>query len=338
MSDTDKDISEIPRGEEPEARPRRGAEVISIEQARAELLGKRKTRATPPRGVDGPPKPRVREVPAPVTMPPGQHSAVIVTDTPAARAHIDKKTVHPGEMPAQMPDKKVRLKTSLDPRRQKTQLTDRRADTEGGREALPPGEGMDALGMWNTPSQPPLRPSSIPPRPGSIPPRMSLARGRPIPREKQGGMLFMGGVILAAGLGAMVVYLLSQGGALHPSGAASSADAVGTGAPATSAAGANGANWANGANGATSAEPVGSGAQATKSAEPSTGEPTTVATASGEPSASGSTVAPVTASSGAKTAPSQVVKPPPTTSPAGSSSATAKPTATSILPFGKEDN
>ena len=311
MSDADKPTPESPPSGTSEASGGSGANVISIEQARAELLRKPRARATPPQGIRDKPRSRGREVPTPVTMPPGEHSAVIVTDTPAARAHVDKKTVHPGEAPEQTHDKKVRVKTSLDPRRAKTQVTDRRSSTPAPGAA---GEG-DVGSLWSNPagSVPPGPITSSQPPPGVSPSqRPSLARPRPLPRESRGAPLFLIGVALAAALGAVVVFLISRPKpAPGPSGTniqltamlpVPCATATGETAPATSA----------------------STSGATGTAEPSnTGAPVP----SELPSA-------VTATP-LKTGHSPSVKP--SASPSAPPTASAKPTATSILPFGKEE-
>ena len=214
MSDPDKPTPESPSESDAEA-PASGpdpaapaANVISIEQARLELLGRKRRAATPARGVDGPIRMRRREVPAPVTLPPGEHSSVIVTDTPAARAHIDKKTVHPGE-PGQTFDRKVRVKTQFDPRRMPTQLSDRRGGGRLGAEAEPPPEvsGEEEVGsLWNRPSTP-SDPGVITARTS----RTSLARPRPIPRNDRSAPLFVVGVMIVAAIGAVVVFALSRG-------------------------------------------------------------------------------------------------------------------------------
>lgn len=314
MSDTEKDRPESPKDVEPEAKPSGGgAVVISIEQARAELLAKPRQRATPQMGVMRS-RPRAREVPAPVTMPPGEHTAFIVTDTPAARAHVDKKTVHPGEMPVQTHDKKVRVKTSLDPRRAKTQMSDRRGAPESPGPA--PGEG-DPVSLWHPTSQPPppaqpaASPASIPPRDvRQAVPRPSFARPKPLPREKAGVPLFVIGVIIAASVGAAVVYILGRTGA--PGTASSTATVAATAPPAAPPASSPAATAQGGATTAAAA-------------------PSTSATATEAPS----TVAAVpTAAPSAPSAVRSSAAVKPSTAPTLAPTATAKPTATSVLPFG----
>ncbi|MBK8251614.1 MAG: hypothetical protein IPK82_02970 [Polyangiaceae bacterium] len=305
MSETNNDPPETPHGEEPEAKPSRGpaTNVISIEQARNELLGRKRSNRTPPRGVDGPPKSRSREAPPPVTLPPGDNASVVVAGSAAARAHIDKKTVHPAELPAQTHEKKVRVKTSLDPRRAKTQLTDRRVERERANSTPPPAPaalGEDEVdSLWHTPSQPPRQTWS------SIPPRPSTVRTRTDPREKQGGTLFIVGVMVAAALGAIVVYFLSRGGAVNP-----------TVLPSIS-----------------SPLPPASSAQA--NAKPAV--PTAVSTPSAAQTAVPAVSATQTVSQPAeKPAFTAVAKPTPSSAP--TLLPTAKPTATSVLPFGKDGN
>lgn len=306
MSETNNDPPETPRSEEPEAKPSRGSatNVISIEQARNELLGRRRPNRTPPRGVDGPPKSRSREAPPPVTLPPGDNASVVVAGSAAARAHIDKKTVHPGEAPAQTHDKKVRVKTSLDPRRAKTQLTDRRAERERANSTPPPAAALgedEVDSLWHTPSQPPRQTWS------SIPPRPSTVRTRTDPREKQGGTLFIVGVMVAAALGAIVVYFLSRGGAVNP-----------TVLPSIS-----------------SPPPLASSALATaKSADPvPTAASTPTALQTAVPTASVTQTVSQPSEKPIVTAP---IKPTPSSAP--TLLPTAKPTTTSVLPFGKDGN
>ncbi len=307
MSDTEKDRPESPKDVEPEAKPSGGgAVVISIEQARAELLAKPRQRATPQMGVMRS-RPRAREVPAPVTMPPGEHTAFIVTDTPAARAHVDKKTVHPGEMPVQTHDKKVRVKTSLDPRRAKTQMSDRRGAPESPGPA--PGEG-EPLSLWHPTSQPPP-PAQPAASPASIPPRLSLARPKPIPRDKAGVPLFVIGVIIAASVGAAVVYILGRTGA--PGTASPTATVAATSPPAAPPASSPAATARGGATTAAAA-------------------PSTSATATEAPSTSAAV--PTAASSAPSAVKSTAPAVKPSTAPTLAPTATAKPTATSVLPFG----
>ncbi len=308
MSDTEKPTPESPNAGTSEATASAqsggSAQVISIEQARAELLRKPRSPGTPPKGV-GPAKPRSRgrEVPMPVTLPPGEHSSVIVTDTPAARAHFDKRTVHPGEVPAETTAKKVRVKTQFDPRRQKTQVTDRRPTP------VPPE--VDTAAIWSAqpPSQPPPLTSSQPPPPITGSQRPSLVRPRPMTREgsSSGAPLFLIGVALAAALGAVLVYMLSRQ-KTEPTAAPSGSTSVAAGIPVPTAPGSD-----SGAQATTSApvtEPVNTGAQTPElpSAVPAT---------------------PV------KTGHSTTPRPTPTVTAAPTAS--AKPTATSILPFGKEE-
>lgn len=307
MSDTEKDRPESPKDVEPEAKPSGGAVVISIEQARAELLAKPRQRATPQMGVMRS-RPRAREVPAPVTMPPGEHTAFIVTDTPAARAHVDKKTVHPGEMPVQTHDKKVRVKTSLDPRRAKTQMSDRRGAPE------PPGPAADEgepASLWHHPKSQPPPPAPPAASPASVPPRLSLARPRPIPREKAGVPLFVIGVIIAASVGAAVVYLLGRTGA--PATAPPTATVAATSPPAAPPASSPAATAQGGATAAAAA-------------------PSTSATAAEAPSTSAAVPAAASSAPSAVKSTSPTVKP--STAPTLAPTATAKPTATSVLPFG----
>jgi hypothetical protein len=308
MSDTDKDRPDSPTPREgTEAKTSGGAVVISIEQARAELLAKPRQRPTPQMGVARQPRPRAREVPAPVTMPPGEHAAVIVTDTPAARAHVDKKTVHPGEMPAQTHEKKVRVKTSLDPRRMKTQMTDRRAGADGQADVAEATDAAEVESLWNPASQPP---SSTPP-PASVPPpasRPSLARSKPLPRDKASMPLFVLGVVLAAALGAGVVFFLSRPPA--PVSTAPTSTAPGPTATAALPPAATSAVTAQGGAPATSAT-----VDLAASAPPSTTAAAQVATS-----------APVVKATAPTVKTSATASAPPT--------ATAKPTATSVLPFG----
>jgi hypothetical protein len=292
--------------------------VISIEQARAELLRRPRKGGTPARGVDGPMRPRLREVPAPVTLPPGEHSAVIVTDTPAARAHIDKKTVHPGEAPEQTHEKKVRVKTHFDPRRVPTQLSDKRgAMSRPGADAEMAAGGEDEVGsLWNRPSSP-----SDPGVPTARTSRPSLVR-RPMPRdERAGAPLFVVAVMIVAALGAAVVYLLSRQKGDSGSGkpdvsvtATAQAPSTGTAPPATSA-------------------PV--VATATETASASGQAPAASVTGSGTASEGPAASAPTAASTGpantrpASSGPKPAASVAPTTTP--------QATATSILPFGKEE-
>lgn len=309
MSDSEKDRPENPKAGDPEAKHSGGAVVISIEQARQELLSRPRRGSS--QGGASRSRSRAREVPAPVTLPPGEHNAVIVADTPAARAHVDKKTVHPGEMPAQIHDKKVRVKTSLDPRRAKTEISDRRAE-------LPPEPSDGEVGsLWSPAAVAPAPvPASIPPPAASpsVPPRISVARGKPIPREGSGVPLFIVGVILAAALGAGVVYLLGRTGSPGPAASTASAPqpqpqiaappAVTTGAPP-----------------AVATTPIAT------APEPPTTAPEPPA-ASGAPPAVAGGPSPVKGA-----APSAK----PTATAAPEPTATSKPTATNILPFGKEE-
>lgn len=334
MSDPDKPIHEGPSGEDAEAPASRpdqaapAANVISIEQARLELLGRKRKGATPPRGLDGPIRMRRREVPAPVTLPPGEHSSVIVTDTPAARAHIDKKTVHPGE-PGERHDKKVRVKTHFDPRRVPTQLSDRRAAGRLGAEMEAPPEmlGEEEVGsLWNRPSRP-----SDPGVTTARTSRPSLARPRPIPRNDRSAPLFVIAVMVVAAIGAVVVFLLSRGrtneGSGYPETTGTATSASTAARPATSAPAVT----------ALVTAPVSATATAPATATatldaPSTGVGTT-ATASSAPAPGASSAAP---SGPLGTKP---VSSAPATKPTASAAPTAAPqtTATSILPFGKEE-
>jgi hypothetical protein len=318
MSDTDKPSPEAPQGgtSEEQASPGAGsANVISIEQARAELLRKPRPRVTPPRGTHPMTvRSRSREVPAPVTLPPGEHAAVIVADTPAARAHIDKKTVHPGEAPSHTHEKKVRLKTSLDPRRAKTQLTDRRAEPE-------PDMGT----IETPPAHPSVPHPSVPPsgnlrarssQPPATQDRPSLARPRPIPRpQRSSAPLFLIGVAIAAGFGAAVVFLLGrQKPEISPSAptAATTAALVATPPPRPTAPPAV-------STPSTTLLPSPGSATATEAPEvPSvlTGAPP--ATPTGKATHSPSTK--------------------PSTTATQAPTASAKPSSTSVLPFGKEEN
>ncbi len=215
MSDPEKPTADSPSGRDAEATssppappPPPAANVISIEQARAELLRRPRKGVTPARGVDGPSRSRLREVAAPVTLPPGEHSSVIVTDTPAARAHIDKKTVHPGEAPGKTHENKVRVKTHFDPRRVKTQLTGARAaEVEAEREAQLAAD-EEVRSLWNRGSQNP-EPGAV--TTGRTPRSASLARPRPISREdRSGAPLFVVAVMIVAAVGAVVVFMLSR--------------------------------------------------------------------------------------------------------------------------------
>lgn len=266
--------------------------MISIEQARAELLAKPRQKATPQMGVARP-RPRAREVPAPVTLPPGEHAAVIVTDTPAARAHVEKKTVHPGEMPVHTHEKKVRVKTSLDPRRAKTQITDRRVPAEAEAAAA---EAEDE-GLRGRPSQPSAVPATSP---SASPPRPSLIRPKPIQRER-GAPLFVIGVIIAAALGAAIVYFLSR-----PAGQSPQAPTAVASSPAPSATAVLAAPTVT-----ATAPPAALAAPATASPSETTTETPTAATSK----------------AAVKSAASQV-------KPSAAPTTTAKPTATSVLPFG----
>ena len=313
MSDADKPTPESPQSGTSEASAGgRSAEVISIDQARAELLQRKpRSRATPPMGVKDRPRSRGREVPIPVTLPPGEHSAVIVTDTPAARAHVDKKTVHPGEAPPQTHDKKVRVKTHMDPRRQKTQVTERRSSTP-----VPGAVGESDVGsLWSNPpgSQPPEPiTSSRPPPPGMSPSqRPSLARPRPLPRDQRNGPLFLVGIALAAAAGAIVVFFLSRQ-KLDPSGPGSGATSGTSGQ-------------------LTAVFPVPSPGVAPSTSAPATTSTTSAATSVPVPPELPSAV-PATP---LKTGHSPSSKP--SASPSAPPTASAKPTATSILPFGKEE-
>lgn len=311
MSDTEKPTPESPDAgtSEAPASPSGGsANVISIEQARAELLRKPRSRATPPKGLGSPgPRSRGREVPMPVTLPPGEHSAVIVTDTPAARAHIDKKTVHPGELPAEMTNKKVRVKTQYDPRRQKTQVTDRRATPV-------PGEA-EVANIWSTqpPSQPPppILTSSQPPPPITGSQRPSLVRPRPMTREgNSSAPLFLVGVALAAALGAVLVYMLSRPRSDPNGPAPSGSTAVTATIPGPVASSAGSAVTTSAPAAETTSEAGDTGAQAPEL--PSSVPATPVKTG-------------------------HSVTPRPTATATATTTATAKPTTTSILPFGKEE-
>ena len=320
MSDLEKPTPESPRGRDGEATsspppspPAPAANVISIEQARAELLRRPRKGATPPRGLDGPPRSRRREVPAPVTLPPGEHSAVIVTDTPAARAHIDKKTVHPGEAPGRTHEKKVRVKTHFDPGRVKTQLTGARAaEVEAAREAQAAAD-EEVGSLWsNRASQNPE------PEPGAVttgrtPRSTSLARPRPISREDRSGTpLFVVAVMVVAAVGAVVVFMLSRQKGDVASGAPETAATVAPAAPPATSTQVAGTAPATATGGASA--PGGSAA--------ASGAPAT----SGSSAPTGPVVAkPVTSAPAAK--------PPATAAP----KVTAQPTATSILPFGKEE-
>ena len=308
MSDTEKPTPESPTAGTSEATASAtqspgSANVISIEQARAELLRRPRASGTPPKGV-GPAKPRSRsrEVPMPVTLPPGEHSSVIVTDTPAARAHFDKRTVHPGEVPAETTPKKVRVKTQYDPRRQKTQVTDRRPTP------VPPE--VDTAAIWSTqpPSQPPPLTSSQPPPPITGSQRPSLVRPRPMAREgSSSAPLFLIGVALAAALGAVLVYMLSRQ-KTEPTGSPSGSTSITAGLPVPTAPGTD-----SGAQATTSApvtEPVNTGSQA----------PELPSAVSATPVKTGHSTAPR-----------------PTATATATPTASAKPTTTSILPFGKEE-
>ena len=320
MSDAEKPTPDSPRSGDSDAKPITSANVISIEQARAELLRRPRKGATPPRGMDGAPRSRGREVPMPVTMPPGEHSAVIVSDTPAARAHIDKKTVHPGEAPGQTHEKKVRVKTHLDPRRAKTQLTDRRSGPPdpppGAVQSFPgdPPTSPDDEGgsLWNRPSQAPDAAAA------SQGQRPSLVRPRPIARDSRPPTsLFVVGIMIAAAVGAIVVFMLGRQKEEPASGRPASTDTAAIAPPPTGPASAPPGNTAA-AKAMSSNVPV---ATATVSAEP-------VATTAPAPSTGSG---PIVKSAG--TAPATK----PSAAPATSASATTKPTATSILPFGKEE-
>jgi hypothetical protein len=277
-----------------------GGNVISINTARAELLRRPRARS----GVVDLSRARGREVPSPVTMPPGQHSAVIVTDSPAARAHFDKRTVHPGEAPERVHDKKVRVKTSLDPRRAKTHMTDRRGELDD-----PMLDDQEADGgvesLWNPASNPPppnmeVRPSGYA-RTSASPPGLR--------NQKKGSPLFLVGVALSAALGAVLVFMLSR----HkteptvppaPSEIGVTAPSARVALPAQSSASAAASH-----DGPAQAGPSSSSAPA------SNGIPGTAKTA--RPLAS--------------------TKPSASASASAAPTATAKPTATSILPFGKEE-
>lgn len=243
----------------------------------------------------------------PVTLPPGEHSSVIVTDTPAARAHFDKRTVHPGEVPAETTAKKVRVKTQFDPRRQKTQVTDRRPTP------VPPE--VDTAAIWSAqpPSQPPPLSSSQPPPPITGSQRPSLVRPRPMTREgNSSGPLFLVGVALAAALGAVLVYMLSRprSDPNGPSPSGSTAVTATMPGPVSSSAGSAATTSAPAAE--TTSEPGDTGAQAPElpSSVPAT------------PVKTGHSVTP---------------RPTATATATATTTASAKPTTTSILPFGKEE-
>lgn len=293
MSDTEKDRPDNRKEADSETKQSGGAVVISIEQARAELLAKPRQKATPQMGVARP-RPRAREVPAPVTLPPGEHAAVIVTDTPAARTHVEKKTVHPGEMPVHTHEKKVRVKTSLDPRRAKTQITDRRAPAEAEAAAA---EAEDES-LRGRPSQPSVVPATSP---STSPPRPSVIRPKPIQRER-GAPLFVIGVIIAAALGAAIVYFLSR-----PAGQSAQAPTAVASSPAPSA------------TPVLAAPTVTATSTQAALATPPTASPSETTT---------ETPAAATSSKAAAKSSASLVKP------SAAPTATAKPTATSVLPFG----
>lgn len=318
MSNDDKPTPESPESGASEApvQTSGGASVISIDQARAELLQRRpRPRGAAPAPAKGDrPRARSREVPQPVTLPPGEHSAVIVTDTPAARAHVDKKTIHPNELAEVNPveGKRVRVKTHFDPRRAKTQMTDRKPSNE----IL--GDGQVPSLWGNGPAEPP---ATSPVRASQPPPALTpsgrpmFARPRPLPRDQRNSPLFLFGIAVAAAAGAIVVYFLTRSFDT-PNEPPRPADT----AAATSAA-------------------VTPPATATQPA-------TTTAALQPKPSDAPPVMAPTTTTSAA--VPEAPLPPPqaksgvaPTAKPTATAStaprATAKPTATNILPFGKEE-
>lgn len=307
MSDDDKPTPESPESGASEAPPQRsGASVISIDQARVELLQRKVRGATPPKGTR--PRARSREVPQPVTLPPGEHSAVIVTDTPAARAHVEKKTVHPGEQAEVNPvdGKRVRVKTHFDPRRAKTQLTGKKPSNEILGDGTVPslwGNADAPSSGRNGPSQPPSVSQSQPPPAQTPSGRPLFARPRPLPRDQRNSPLFLFGIAVAAAAGAAVVYYLSRPRDPEPPRAPDTS--ITATAPSVTA--------------------PGNSASAGNKAPP----PATSASTGVEDSPSQAPQA--TAKTGA--APSTK----PTASASAKPTATTKPTATSILPFGKDE-
>lgn len=333
MSDTEKPTPDGAGGANREAEADRGGlagNVISIEQARAELLRKPRSKGTPPRGVVDLSRMRGREVPTPVTMPPGEHAAVIVTDTPAARAHFDKRTVHPGEAPRQVHDKKVRVKTSLDPRRAKTQMSEKRSagpdsqPTPGPDSQRMPGavdseEDVGADSLWDTPSQPPSSAR------GQGHSRTSLTRPqRIVAAPNRGSPLFLIGVALAAALGAVLVYTLGR----HP------AEPVGSGAPVATEPLVVPSSLRIGEPPADTASSAPANPSGAAVSPPVTSSASVAPLPSDIPSASQTATSVASSPSVAKTAHTA-----PSVKPSASATATAsaKPTATSILPFGKEE-
>ncbi len=326
MSDAEKPRPDAKSSRTADAKESGSAKVISIEQARAELLRRPRPRATPPKGVDRPARSRSREAPPPVTMPPGEHSAVIVTDTPAARAHVDKKTVHPGEAPERTHDKKVRVKTHMDPRRAKTQMTERRAAQEGEFESEPEPDvsaSDEVASLWNRPSQAPEE--VLPSQPS---PRLSLSRARPLTEDSKTSLpVYLIAIALAALFGAGVVVLVSRGRA----NAGNGSSGAGTPSSAPSMSAGLGAS-------ATQDRPLNVGVTS-----PSGVPRAPTADPSSMPTASTNTQAVSSRPSTPPTPPTPnvgtAVKPriPMTSAPTATPVATTKPTATSILPFGIEE-
>lgn len=319
MSDAEKpkpeNLSEALAGVE-DAPTASASNVISIEHARAELLRKPKKNQTPPRGVGqrARVRPRDRDVPSPVTMPPGEHDAVIVTDTPAARAHVEMRTVHPGEAPNRTHDKKVRVKTSLDPRRQKTQVTDRKV----AEAAIAAAEAKLAD------AAPPSARGRAGPAPGAAPqsvPPPSIGRPRPVSRESKAAPLFAAAIAICAALGAVLVYTLTRSKTEPVAPLATATVPQRTAAPPPQTA-------------ASPPPQAATSAPATSATAIEIEEPREIAL---DPLGPDSSPASGGASTGVKTVKTSSVPPKPSAS-AVAPPVTAKPTTTNPLPFGKEEN